>query len=349
MPIKPGKNETQEEWMGRCVPEMIGTGPDKRPNDQAVAICLDIWAHRNDDKEAEVEKKEAVLEERKLYSILEIKQVEDDLRVLRGVATTPTPDRAGDIVEPLGVKFSNPLPLLWQHDSRQPVGQAKLGKPTNDGISFEARIPKVAEPGRLKDRLDEVWQSLKAGLVRGVSIGFKANELSFLKDGGIHFLETEVMELSLVTIPANVEATIDEIKAFDLGQKTFGDDGGAKAKGGSDNSRKPRRGQAMTKQMTVTEQISAFEAKRAASTARMDELMTKAADAAATLDAEESQEYDDLSNEVKKVDEHLKRLRDLETAHKNAAKPVAGDSIRDGSESRGGAVVAARHNPIISV
>ena len=121
----------------------------------------------------------------------------------------------------LGVKFKNPIPLLWQHNSREPVGNARLGKPTKDGITFEARIPKVSEPGRLKDRLDEVWQSVKAGLVRGVSIGFKAIEVSFLKEGGVHFLESEILELSIVTIPANAEATIDEIKAFDLGQKTM--------------------------------------------------------------------------------------------------------------------------------
>ena len=50
MPMEPGKDETQDEFMSRCVPEMIGTGPDKRPQEQAVAICLDIWreAHPED-------------------------------------------------------------------------------------------------------------------------------------------------------------------------------------------------------------------------------------------------------------------------------------------------------------
>ena len=46
------------------------------------------------------------------YSILDIKQVDEDQRMIRGVATTPEPDRAGDIVEPLGIKFRNPIPLL---------------------------------------------------------------------------------------------------------------------------------------------------------------------------------------------------------------------------------------------
>ena len=48
------------------------------------------------------------------YSILAVKAVENDKRTLSGMATTPTPDRVGDIVDPLGVKFTNPVPLLWQ-------------------------------------------------------------------------------------------------------------------------------------------------------------------------------------------------------------------------------------------
>lgn len=43
MPINPGQDESQSDWMSRCVPEMMGTGPDARDQDQAVAICMDIW------------------------------------------------------------------------------------------------------------------------------------------------------------------------------------------------------------------------------------------------------------------------------------------------------------------
>jgi HK97 family phage prohead protease/HK97 family phage major capsid protein len=47
MPMKPHKGESQSDFMARCVPEMIGTGADKRPQDQAVAICMDIWRERD--------------------------------------------------------------------------------------------------------------------------------------------------------------------------------------------------------------------------------------------------------------------------------------------------------------
>src|SRR3954470_20195163 len=47
MPIKPKPDETQSAFMTRCVPEMIGTGADKRPQDQAVAACLTIWRDKD--------------------------------------------------------------------------------------------------------------------------------------------------------------------------------------------------------------------------------------------------------------------------------------------------------------
>jgi HK97 family phage prohead protease len=152
---------------------------------------------------------------KRAYSLLTIKALQEDQRVILGTATTPTPDRMGDIVEPLGVTFSNPLPLLHQHQTDQPVGTVVFDKPTDQGIDFTANIPNITDPGPLKDRVDTAWGEVKAGLIRGVSIGFRPVEMAFMDDGGIHFLESEILELSLVTIPANAEATIQAIKSLD--------------------------------------------------------------------------------------------------------------------------------------
>lgn len=154
---------------------------------------------------------------KRAYSILTVKAVSEDRRIIKGIATTPTPDRVGDIVDPMGVKFSNPLPLLWQHEHDKPVGTVKFSDPTEDGIEFEAELPAIAEEGKLKDRVDEAWQSVQHGLVKGASIGFRPLEYSYLDDGGIRFSRSEVFELSLVTIPANAEATIQLVKSIDAG------------------------------------------------------------------------------------------------------------------------------------
>lgn len=151
------------------------------------------------------------------YSFLRVKEFSDDGRIIRGIATTPTPDRVGDVVDPMGVKFQNPAPLLWQHRHDQPVGTVKFEEPTSEGIRFEAEInvPEEDWPASMKERVDEAWHSVKSGLVRAVSIGFRGLAHEVLKGGGWKFIETEVMELSLVTIPANADATIDFVRSFD--------------------------------------------------------------------------------------------------------------------------------------
>lgn len=151
------------------------------------------------------------------YSVLSIKSIDEEKRVIRGVATTPTVDRVGDIIEPLGVTFKNPLAFLWQHQHDKPIGTVKFDKPTASGIGFEAEFahPDTVESASLKDRLQEAWDSVKTGLVRAVSIGFRELEYAFMETGGIHFTKTEVFELSAVTIPANSDAIITTIKSVD--------------------------------------------------------------------------------------------------------------------------------------
>jgi hypothetical protein len=51
------------------------------------------------------------------YSLLTVKSVADDQRVITGIATTPSVDRMADVVEPLGIQFRNPMPLLHNHRS----------------------------------------------------------------------------------------------------------------------------------------------------------------------------------------------------------------------------------------
>lgn len=280
------------------------------------------------------------------YSVLDIKAFDEEARVIEGIASTPTPDRMGDIVEPMGAKFALPMPLLWQHHHDEPVGHVEFAEPTAKGIPFKARIAKIDEPGKLKDRVDEAWQSVKAGLVRAVSIGFRSLEHSVMKDGGYKFASWEWLELSLVTIPANADATIQTIKSIDSELRA------ASGERGSDRSLTPgASGKNLTtipapggrKSMkTIAEQISAFEATRVAKSARMTEIMNKAAEEGVTLDAEQTEEYDGLEAEVKAVDAHLVRLSALEKANKAAARPVEPKNAEEASAARGPVVTSVK-------
>jgi uncharacterized protein len=149
------------------------------------------------------------------FSVLEVKSLDTEQRIIKGIATTPSVDRVGDIIEPKGIQFKNPMPFLWQHNHQMPIGTVSFSAPTEKGIEFEATIAKIDEPGTLKDRTDEAWQSIKSGLVRAVSIGFRPIEYSFMDNGGVKFASAEVFELSAVTIPANADAVITAIKSID--------------------------------------------------------------------------------------------------------------------------------------
>lgn len=154
------------------------------------------------------------------YSIVEVKAFDDEERTITGLATTPSTDRMGDIVEPKGAEFKLPIPLLFQHDPRQPIGHVISAKVTPAGIEIKAKFAKLDEPGTLKDRLDEAWQSVKTGLVRGLSIGFQPIEYARIENShGYRFLKWLWLELSAVTIPANGEATIQTVKAIDTAQR----------------------------------------------------------------------------------------------------------------------------------
>jgi HK97 family phage prohead protease len=151
------------------------------------------------------------------YSILTSKAFDEKSRTFKGVASTPTPDRMSDIVEPKGAKYKLPLPLLSQHDHHLPIGWVKSATVTDKGIEIEGEVAEQAE----LDYVETAWKQLKAGLVRGLSIGFSPLKYKWIQDekgnetGGIHFEEWDWLELSAVTIPANAECTISTLKSYD--------------------------------------------------------------------------------------------------------------------------------------
>lgn len=284
------------------------------------------------------------------YSLLDIKAVDDDKREITGIATTPETDRMGDVVEPKGAEFKLPLPFLWQHDSGQPIGHVTSAKVTKDGIEIKAKILKTDEPGALKDRLDEAWQSIKLGLVRGLSIGFQSKEAARIEGTfGMRFIKWLWLELSAVTIPANAEASILSVKSIDSEQRAAS---GHTRKGvvrltspaGASAPKTKRAEEA--KSMNIADQIKSFEAKRAASAERMEAIMAKAAEESRTLDETETEEYDGLDIEVKGVDEHLARLRKLEKAQAAKAKPVERvDTTEKGADARAGIITIKDNLP----
>jgi HK97 family phage major capsid protein/HK97 family phage prohead protease len=236
------------------------------------------------------------------YSLLEIKSVAAESRTFSGIASTPELDRQGDMVNPAGVRFKNPIPLLYHHDPTQPIGRANLTV-TPDGILFEATLPVVDEPGPLKTRVDDAWQCIKAGVITGVSIGHRPLKDGYtrLHTGARQLNKTEVCELSLVTIPANANASILYVKSL---------------------AAPPRQEHKTMATQTAGEHIQNIANKRAAHIARMGDLMKVAADENRTLEDTEATEHDGLAAEVKSFDGDLARWRSLEQLQITTATPV---------------------------
>lgn len=269
-------------------------------------------------------------------SFLEIKKVDDEARTIEGIASTPTADRLGDIVEPKGAEFKLPIPFLWQHDSAKPVGHVTEAKVTDKGILIKAQIVKIDEPGIVRDRVDEAWQSIKSGLVKGLSIGFKGLDVEPIdkKDpfgfGGRRFLKWLWLELSAVTIAANGDCTITQLKAIDSG--ILAASGKEETRtvrlippGVSGNAtRKPERADDMK---TNSEMIESLEATRAAKAAAIEKLMERSQESNETMDANETKEFDALKGDIDRIDDDLKRRRDVEKMQAKSAKPV--DGVKD--------------------
>ena len=241
------------------------------------------------------------------YVTLEVKADAADEYVIRGIASTPTPDRVGHVFETAGASFTNPVPLLLHHDRERPIGQATLTA-TSDGILFEARLPKLADPGPLRDRIETAIQSAKAGLFRGASVGYRILEggAELLRNGLIRLTKTEIHEVSLVTIPANADATILAVKSFDQ----------AAAAPEPVPVVVPLKGS----RMTTAEQITTFEADRNLRVAALNGLQTEME--GRTKTESERAKFAQLQLEIKTFDDELADLRALEAINLAKAQPI---------------------------
>lgn len=280
------------------------------------------------------------------FSTLQVKSLDEDQRVIRGIASTPSPDRMDDIVEPKGATFKLPLPFLWQHDQRQPIGHVTKAAVTADGIEVEVQLARVEEDGKLKDRLEEAWQSIKAGLVRGMSIGFRPLESADIEGSwGRRFTKWEWFELSAVTIPANAEASIVSVKSHAWQQGAASGQepaAGARVTQPAGATAKPIQKSAATgaEKMTIREMIEAARAQLKHKSERMESLVMKGAEAGETMAEVEQQEFDALDGEVKSLQAQIKRLEAVEAVKVGEAKPVQ-------VQPAGGVVEVKRFDPVV--
>jgi HK97 family phage prohead protease len=100
------------------------------------------------------------------------------------------------------------VPLLAQHDPRRQVGIVTSAAETDAGLAIEGKIlPTVS------DDASRIYQLAKAGGM-SLSVGFNPQDWNPNPQGRYLFTRAELVEVSAVSLPANRQSRILEVRAL---------------------------------------------------------------------------------------------------------------------------------------
>lgn len=124
------------------------------------------------------------------------------------VASTNSVDRHGEVVDNNGWDLKafkkNPV-ILWAHDHSEPaIGVSK--KTWVEGAGKKAKLMIQPILHDVTEKARAVKQLVEMGVINSLSVGFKPIES---KDG-ITFDKNELLEVSMVNVPANADAILLE-------------------------------------------------------------------------------------------------------------------------------------------
>jgi HK97 family phage prohead protease len=142
------------------------------------------------------------------------------------IASTDRADRYGDIIDQRGWELdsyrANPVILLNHDHQSLPIGRGDV-RLTEAGLMIDVEFD-MADP-----RAAEIAGKAERGFMNAVSVGFAplkatpraqlpSEHYAYSKSGGQFFEQAELLEVSIVTIPANADAVAIAAKniGFDL-------------------------------------------------------------------------------------------------------------------------------------
>jgi len=166
------------------------------------------------------EKKEMITPDIICHAELKTVKADGDGLFIEGFASTKDIDRVDDIVEPtaftktLKAFMQNPV-LMFNHGmgikGRDVVGKIVESEIREKGLWVKAFISETEQELRTK---------IKEGLFKAFSFGFKILKSDMIKQAGKDIrkiAEVELLEVSVVSIPANRRALFSVSKAFEFG------------------------------------------------------------------------------------------------------------------------------------
>lgn len=123
------------------------------------------------------------------------------------VVSTSSVDRSSDTIDQSGWDLKayrkNPV-VLWAHDAGSwPVGKATRIAVENGRLTATVKFADTFEGRKAAALVDQ-------GILKATSVGFRPTEYDFAKDrkGGLDFRKQELMEFSVVPVPANPDCLI---------------------------------------------------------------------------------------------------------------------------------------------
>jgi HK97 family phage prohead protease len=128
-------------------------------------------------------------------------------------------DSYGEIVAPGAFKKSlaaikasgDPVPALWQHRSGEPIGGYTDLTEDDRGLKVEGFLV-LEDPVAKRAHL-----YMQKRIVKGLSIGYYVRDSSYDEKTGIRTLkELDLVEISIVTFPANAEAQVESVKSTEM-------------------------------------------------------------------------------------------------------------------------------------
>ena len=129
-------------------------------------------------------------------------------------ASTASLDRENDIIKADGWMldtFKDGGPLLWGHDQNKlPVGRVLWVKADDNKLVGKAKFNGTTQLSK------DVEKLVRSGDLTGLSVGFRPMDMKMNSEGGRTFTKQELLEISVVNVPANPDAVIHMIKSLDI-------------------------------------------------------------------------------------------------------------------------------------
>ena len=147
-----------------------------------------------------------------------------DGKPIKFVASTAKPDRYGDVVDQKGWDLRaynrNPVVLFNHNPAQMPIGKGKAYV-ENEQLMLEVEFDQKDEMAKT------IEQKVRDGYINAVSVGFQPSKTiaraslppdhPYYGKSGSYFQASELLEVSIVTIPANNEATLSKQFSREIG------------------------------------------------------------------------------------------------------------------------------------